>query len=204
MSVKHVFSLLLFFVTFNVIAEPVPAPKGLEYCTVCHGAQLKGNINIRAPRLSGLPGWYIEKQLFSFKKSWRGDHALDLTGTEMRPMVSELSDKQIKAAAEWASQTESPLPAKTLTADIKAGEQIYKICSACHDSQAQGNNLIGAPPLTGLNDWYLVTQLQHFRDGIRGSHPEDIQGVQMRAALSVIQSDQELIDVAAYISQLPK
>lgn len=204
MSVKCLPCLLLFFIALSAIANPVRTPKGLEYCTVCHGAQLMGNVNINAPRLSGLQSWYIEKQLYAFKQGWRGNHEQDIAGLEMRPMVSELSDQQIKEAATWASQTQSPLPLSTFAADIKAGEQVYQMCAGCHGMQAQGNTALSAPALAGLNDWYLVTQLKHFREGVRGTHPDDTLGAQMRAAMNMIKGEQDFMNVAAYINQLPK
>lgn len=200
--VKFLLCLSLSGLAVSLAADPARTPDGLEYCTVCHGSQLMGNINIRAPRLSDLPPWYIEKQLLAFKQGWRGNHAQDIAGMEMRPMVSELADAKLKQVAVWASQTESPRPVATITADVKAGEQVYQNCLACHGAQAQGNTALGAPALVGLNDWYLITQLKHFRDGIRGSHPDDTQGAQMRAAMSLIKGEQDFANVAAYIHEL--
>lgn len=199
---KIVMGLLWSGLAATLAADPVKTPDGFEYCTVCHGNQLMGNINIGAPRLSDLPSWYIEKQLLSFKKGWRGNHVQDITGMEMRPMVSELADETLKPLALWASQTESPRPAATIAADANAGKQVYQLCQACHGAQAEGNAALGAPALVGLNDWYLITQLKHFRDGIRGTHADDVQGAQMRAAMSLIKSEQDLANVAAYIHTL--
>ena len=68
MSVKTLlYMCVLIFVTSSVNALDYSTPAGLEYCTVCHGSQLKGNVNIGAPRLSGLPQWYVERQLQNFK-----------------------------------------------------------------------------------------------------------------------------------------
>jgi cytochrome c oxidase subunit 2 len=205
MSANFFLSLLLSLLlglAFSAAADPARTPDGLEYCTVCHGSQLMGNINIRAPRLSDLPDWYIDKQLLAFKQGWRGNHAQDIAGIEMRPMVSELADAKLKQAASWASQTESPRPVPTFTADAKAGERVYQTCLTCHGMKAQGNPALNAPALVGLNDWYLVTQLKHFRDGIRGNHPDDIQGAQMRAAMNLIKDEQDFVNVAAYINEL--
>ncbi|MDP5030812.1 MAG: c-type cytochrome [Paraglaciecola sp.] len=184
------------------VAEETPTPEGLEYCTVCHGSQLKGNANIGAPRLSGLPQWYIERQLLNFKQGIRGAHSDDDRGMEMRPMVSGLSVDELKAIAAWVAKTESDKPKATLTADSSAGKALYQSCAACHGAQGEGNKAIGAPSLTGLNDWYLVTQLNHFRLNVRGAQSADTYGQQMKAASVMVTSEQDAANLAAYITQL--
>ena len=62
---------------------------------------------------------------------------------------------------------------------------------------------MGGPALADLNDWYLVKQMQNYRDGSRGNEPDDIFGLQMRAATLVFLSDDEAInDVVSYITSL--
>lgn len=177
-------------------------PEGLEYCTVCHGSQLMGNANIAAPRLSGLPAWYVEGQLLNFKKGLRGKHSDDAAGAEMQQMVTELSDEEISAIAEWVSSTESPHPEPSLIADVAAGEQLYVTCSACHGATGEGMEAMNSPPLAGLNDWYIKTQLEHYRDNIRGNAAEDVNGMIMKSSMALIQSDEDILNLAAYINEL--
>ncbi|MDH4108783.1 MAG: c-type cytochrome [Gammaproteobacteria bacterium] len=184
-------------------AEESPvSPDDLVYCTVCHGMQLRGNRNIEAPRLSEMDAWYIEQQLVAFKNGWRGTHPQDLIGMEMRPMAAALNDTQIKAAAKFAQASRAPVPAATVDGDADAGRTHYSTCAACHGVDASGNEALGAPPLAGLNDWYLVRQLENFRDGVRGSHPDDLYGAQMRASAALLPDDQAIRDVVAYITSL--
>jgi cytochrome c553 len=56
--------------------------------------------------------------------------------------------------------------------------------------------------LAGADDWYLVAQLQAFREGIRGSGPNDKTGRQMRAMAGVLPDDKAIADVVAYIRTL--
>lgn len=199
-------SILVFFTLSSiapmVMAEEQPTPAGLEYCTVCHGSQLKGNANIGAPRLSGLPQWYVERQLVNFKQGIRGSHVDDVHGMEMRPMVSALSVSELAAIASWVANTESPKPVPTLAANSSAGKVLYQNCVMCHGAQGEGNKTIGAPTLTGLNDWYLATQLNHFRLNVRGDQSADIYGQQMKAASMMVTSEQDAANLAAYITQL--
>lgn len=178
------------------------APDEFVYCTVCHGVQLMGNRNIDAPRLSGMAPWYVRRQLEAFRNGWRGTHGDDLIGMEMQPMAAALSDEQIAVAADFAHATRSPLPAVTVDGDAEAGRQLYAPCIACHGAGAEGNESLGAPALTGIDDWYLVRQLENYKSGARGSDPADSYGMQMRASTGLLRDNQAIRDVVRYISTL--
>lgn len=64
--------------------------------------------------------------------------------------------------------------------DLARGKQIYKLCSACHGENGQGNQLYSAPAIAGLAPWYLEAQLQKFQNGLRGYQADDVAGLQMR------------------------
>ena len=57
-------------------------------------------------------------------------------------------------------------------------------------------------PLAGMTDWYMVRQLQNFKSGVRGAHPEDQLGYQMTAMVSALADDDAINDVVAYINTL--
>jgi cytochrome c553 len=180
---------------------PIPADE-FVYCTTCHGVQLMGNPITRAPRLSGMDAWYIERQLQSFKQGWRGNVESDVNGLEMQPMAAVLSDEQITAVATFASMTRSPGPAKTVSGSIEKGRILFATCGACHGVSGEGNEILGGPALAGQNDWYIVTQLKNFMTGSRGGHPGDTNGMLMRASVQVLTDDDALRDVATYINSL--
>src|SRR5580693_5813157 len=77
--------------------------RNFEYCTVCHGAQGNGNPAIRAPRIAGLEPWYLKNQLNAFKAGWRGTHAEDAAGNEMRPVAEALSTTEIDQAVAYVA-----------------------------------------------------------------------------------------------------
>ena len=182
---------------------PVIPPEDFVYCTVCHGVQMKGNPIIQAPRLSGMDMAYIERQLQAFKKGWRGTHEADVYGMEMQPMAAILTEDQITRAARYVSEVQSELPPVTLVqGDAKRGEALYATCAACHGAKGEGVQALGAPALAGLNDWYLATQLANFKNGTRGSHPDDTYGAQMRAATAVLGDEAAILDVVSYINGL--
>lgn len=183
--------------------SPVIPPDEYVFCTVCHGVQLKGNPLIEAPRISRMETWYIERQLHAFKKGWRGQHERDLTGMEMRPMAEVLTNDDIDAVAAYVHSVDSERPAKTIQGNADIGRAHYASCEACHGANGEGIEALGAPSLTGVNDWYLVTQMKNFRDGIRGGSPEDTYGAQMRAAAQILTDDQAIFDVVSYVTTLP-
>jgi len=196
--------LLVFTGTAAAVADaelPIPADEYV-YCTVCHGVQLMGNANIRAPRLSGMDSWYVENQLHAFKKGWRGKHERDVVGMDMQPMAATLTDEQIKDVSAFVAATRSDTPPETINGDAGKGRAHYSTCAACHGVRGEGNIALGSPALTGLNDWYLVRQLKNFRDGARGGQPGDTYGMQMRASAGLLSDDQAINDVVKYISTL--
>jgi len=184
-------------------AEELPIPSDdLVYCTVCHGVQLMGNETIKAPRLSGMDVWYVERQLRNFSNGLRGKHEADEYGVDMQPMAAALTDKQIVAAAAFTKATRSPVPEPTIVGDVERGKAHYASCAACHGADGKGIEAIGAPDLTIASDWYLVTQLKNLKSGARGSHPGDIYGMQMRASVQLLADDDAIRNVVSYINTL--
>lgn len=190
--------------------DPTPPPVGMvrgaelyETCQPCHGPTGEGKPEIQAPAIAGLPQWYIESQLTSFQSGWRGKHAEDLAGLRMRPMAMSLNrDGDIPSVAEYVSQLEAPFPPSTLHGNAGAGAAQYEqVCVACHGPDGTGNELLRSPPIVQLHDWYLVQELQNFRSGARGAHPQDTWGATMRVN-AVLLNDQAMRDVIAYVQTL--
>lgn len=181
--------------------EPVIPPDNLVYCTVCHGVQLKGNHVIQAPRLSGMAPWYVQRQLLAFSRGWRGTHEEDVYGMEMKPMAP-VAPGAIRDAVDYVAAVDSEAPPATVQGDAERGRAIYATCTACHAADGSGVEALGGPALTIANDWYLVRQLENFKAGIRGSHPDDTFGAQMRAAAQVLPDDASIRDVVSYINSL--
>jgi cytochrome c oxidase subunit II len=53
-----------------------------------------------------------------------------------------------------------------------------------------------------MSDWYMVTQLKNFKQGIRGAHPQDMYGPQMGLMADILVDDQAINDLVAYINTL--
>jgi cytochrome c oxidase subunit 2 len=85
-----------------------------------------------------------------------------------------------------------------------SGEEIFQLCESCHGEQGQGMAKFNAPSIAGLPKWYLEAQLHKFRTGVRGTHPADITGMQMRPMAMSFHNDHDLRAVAVYVANLPR
>lgn len=195
--------------------RPAPGVARGEYlyatCASCHGADGAGNQEQGAPAIAGLDQWYVEAQLTKFKAGHRGYHPDDTNGLRMRPMTLTLFDeaqggdgKDLSSVAEYVSK----MPAQTTVATLQGGDSskgqaLYAVCSSCHGVDGKGNQKVNAPPIGRLNDWYLLTQLQNFKAGRRGTQPADVTGLSMRAVTGTLSDEQAMKDVIAYIQTLP-
>jgi cytochrome c oxidase subunit 2 len=186
-------------------ARPKPdlaAGKALyAVCAACHGGQGEGNPAMNAPKLAGHGGWYLARQLAHFKQGARGTHANDVFGKVMAPMAATLADDAAVAnvAAYIASLPDRPAP-PTVRGNAQNGGKKYVTCGTCHGADGRGIEATNAPRLKGMSDWYLVTQLKNFRSGVRGAHPEDLYGSQMGLMAAMLNDDQAINDVVAYIN----
>ncbi|MDQ2075758.1 PVC-type heme-binding CxxCH protein [Marinimicrobium sp. ABcell2] len=75
---------------------------------------------------------------------------------------------------------------------VPDGQTIYRqSCAGCHGGDAGGDRGQAAPPLAGMENWYVQTQLQKFYAGVRGTHFRDPDGISMRAALDFLDVNPE-------------
>ena len=72
--------------------------KGLPSCTGCHSPDGQGNAPAGFPHLGGQHASYIEKQLTDFRE---GDRTNDGDAMTMRTIAAKLSNKDIKALAQY-------------------------------------------------------------------------------------------------------
>ncbi len=173
-----------------------------EYCTVCHGANGNGNMAIHAPRIAGLEPWYLKSQFNAFRAGWRGAHAEDAPGQEMRPVAQALTEPQIDRAIAYVGSFSPAPPSITVTGDVVRGKRLFAQCASCHGAAGQGNESLHAQALAMRTDWYLATQLRDYRAGLRGADPDDSNGQQMRATAAALPDDAAVNDVVAYIDTL--
>jgi cytochrome c553 len=174
-------------------------------CESCHGPAGEGMAVLAAPRLAGLPAWYVSQQLERFQSGLRGKHPDDAEGLRMRAMASQmLSKAEIDAVASHiASLPAVEKAAPALNGNAAAGESFYAVCSACHGPKGEGNQQLNAPPLAQFEDWYVAKQLRKFQTGVRGRNPEDAIGLQM-SGMAMTVPPESVDHVAAYVHGLSK
>ena len=173
-------------------------------CAACHGAQAEGNAALHAPKLSGQGDWYLKRQLKYYKQGVRGAHAKDVFGKMMAPMAATLGDDAAinNVSAYIRTLPDNPAPA-TVKGNANNGQRHYvTTCAACHGANGRGIQAMNAPGLKGMSDWYLVTQLKNFKQGIRGAHPQDMYGGQMALLAAILTDDRAVDDLVAYINTL--
>ncbi|TDJ47984.1 MAG: c-type cytochrome [Gammaproteobacteria bacterium] len=172
-------------------------------CAACHGMQGEGNQTMNAPKLAGLNGWYLRKQIENYQAGIRGTHKDDIYGRQMQPMAATLVTAAAinNVIAYIETLPDNPAPA-TISGDVTRGQRLYRNCGACHGARGQGVWSVAAPRQAGMSDWYLVAQLKNFQQGIRGTHPDDGFGWQMGLMAEILHDDQAIDDVVAYINTL--
>jgi cytochrome c553 len=173
-------------------------------CAACHGAGAGGNRALNAPRLNHLQPVYIAAQLQKFRNGTRGGSDDSEHARQMAAIAAGLADEQaMYDVAAYIATLDGSASAASVQADVALGSTYYRqFCAACHGPGAEGNPALNSPTLAGADDWYLAAQLQAFRNGVRGTHPQDRTGKQMRVMAAVLPDDQAVAAVVAYIRSL--
>jgi cytochrome c oxidase subunit 2 len=108
---------------------------------------------------------------------------------------SRLASASLLVLVAWAPQLHAQ-------GNVERGKALYAVCATCHGDNAHGMPDMNGPALAGREDWYLKRQLQNFKSGARGSDSRDIYGLQMAPMAQLLQDDQAIADVVAYITSL--
>ncbi len=83
--------------------------------------------------------------------------------------------------------------------DAQVGKGLYGVCAACHGMNGEGVSALNGPRLANQEDWYLRRQIQNYKAGIRGTHPQDTYGQQMAPMAMILADDAAIDNVIAYI-----
>lgn len=172
-------------------------------CSACHGAQGEGNVALNSPALAGQESLYLKRQIMNFKQGLRGTDAGDTYGAQMAPMAMTLADDAaVDNVVAYISSLAEVDSSPSIEGDAERGKALFNTCKSCHGTEGQGIWALNAPRLKGVNDWYLMRQLENYKQGIRGSHPQDLYGKQMTLLTGMLRDEQDMKDVVAYINKL--
>ncbi len=180
-----------------------------DTCSPCHGKDGAGDESLGAPAIAGATDWYLTSQLTRFRDGVRGYHYQDTEGLRMGPMSRALivGDGDVESIVEFVVSLPIVDPPATLDGDVEAGEADYELlCANCHGIDGRGVDAavpeLNAPSLLHLQDWYIVSSMRKYRDGVRGARPGDQAGATMRASVASGWTDERINDVTAYIMTL--
>ena len=140
-----------------------------DNCRECHLGSGMGIPALGVPSIAGLPRWYVTDQLRAFRRGERGADAEDDSGKLMRSKAESIGERDLAFVGRYIESLPPNSTRNTLgVASSPLGERTYRAdCADCHGGGGEGNRSERAPPLTVQPDWYLLKQLENFRDGKR-------------------------------------
>lgn len=170
-------------------------------CVACHGNKGEGNAALNAPAIAGQDAVYIERQLRNFRNRRRGADKSDALGVQMQAAATALTDDAAVAkVASYVANLPKTVNASPARGNLHNGNNLYQgKCGACHGGTAEGNPALKSPRLAGLDAPYIKRQFAHFRDGVRGTDPQDTLGRQMAMMAKTLPTDRDLDDIIAFI-----
>ena len=171
-------------------------------CQTCHGIDGEGNESLDAPAIAGMDAVYLAGQLRYFRDGVRGVPLDDIPGRQMSLIMAILEqDEDIADLAQYVAAMPRVRPLKTLPPPDAGAEELYTPCAACHGAVGEGVDAVAGPAIAWLDDWYVERQLVNFQRGVRGSHPRDVGGMQMRAFAASLSAD-DIQQLASYVATL--
>ena len=172
-------------------------------CSPCHAPNGNGYQPEFSPKISGQEDWYLSRQLMNYRNDVRGNHEGERWSRQMAFHIKDFSPTQLLSFVDYIQTLEDTPAEVTIEGDTTRGQELYsQTCFVCHGENAMGNPVLNSPRLAGMSDWYMVIQLQKFRSGLRGDHPDDTYGAQMVPFATLLPDERALLDVVAYINTL--
>jgi cytochrome c553 len=90
--------------------------------------------------------------------------------------------------------------ALVLVAAFANADDDLAYCTVCHGANGNGNDAIRAPKIAGMEPWYMRRQLDAFRVGLRGKHPEDAAGHEMQPVGVRLRTEADIDRALAYVA----
>jgi len=168
-------------------------------CSACHGQHGEGNPQLNAPKLAGQAGWYLARQLQNFKLGVRDKEQF---AQQMDAFATTLDDAAMKNVVAYIGSLPDTAPPATVSGNPAKGKERYETCAYCHGGSGEGVWSTNAPRLAHMDDWYMKRQLENFRQGLRGSHPQDFSGAQMAAMAKTLADEKSIDDVLKHIDSM--
>ncbi len=181
------------------IADEQAKTTATTVCVACHGEE--GNSVVPMfPKLAGMTGEYLAKQLTEFMSGKRKNDM-------MSPIAANLKPADVAPLAAYygnAKPKPAPVPATPDAKLVEEGKQLFMngnettgvpACGGCHGQDAAGVALV--PRLAGQYGDYVIAQLKNFNAGTRTNDPNRFMRV-----VAQRMTEQEMKAVAEYLSSL--
>ncbi|MGR3496907.1 c-type cytochrome [Citreimonas sp.] len=170
-------------------------------CVTCHGANGRGDGSGVFPRLAGLPGWYMYKQLMDYASGARPNEIM--TG-----IAQKLTEEEMEAVATYYAAIDAPF--RNVTGEISpdllqwggmlgavgSAEKGIPACVNCHGPSGTGNPP-SVPYLAGQYATYMEHQLMLWREGTRDNDPMNVM-----SAIASKMSDEDMRAVSEYYARV--
>ncbi|MDD7985013.1 c-type cytochrome [Lentisphaera marina] len=184
----------------------LPATHPFAICASCHGTDGEGNQKMLSPRLSGQNIEYIKHQIISYKKGWRASDPKNPQSIIMAEIAKNLSDDELNKISTYIKNVSSEKEVHRVYGNTLRGERLYREngCSYCHGDSAEGDSVNKVPRLNHQHGWYILKQLKNFKNGTRGTHKDDAMGQTMAFYAKSIKSEEDIHDLAAWISSFSR
>ena len=145
---------------------------GIVACATCHALSSVADGSGAAPKLAGIPAYYLAKQLRDFASGARAD-ADDI----MSEIARQMKPEDIADVSEYYSGvhgTPTPPPAAepdllalgTRLATVGDEKQMIQACEGCHGLEGRGEDP-AIPPLAGQYAAYIALQMRMWQEGHR-------------------------------------
>lgn len=151
--------------------------------------------------LAVLIGFILVLATFNYRSLPVDNNKFDLAKTtEAFDAKKEAVEKAIEASHAEPKKEEEVVAEVEIKIDLNTpqlvnGNKVFSKCIACHKKDGSGNPAQKAPHIGGQYDWYIEKQLTDMKSGAR------INEAMMPTIKGL--SDQDMKDVAAYVSKLP-
>ena len=146
----------------------------LVFCLVCHGYQAQGNPSVGAPALVGIEDWYLRAALAAYRGGTRAGYAAAMDMQAAARMLPEDDFAKVLRLLNELPPREPQAAAVVDAALLQKGRESYaQFCASCHGADGEGNQILAAPGLRRLNDWYLQAAWESYLTGGRGNDSAD-------------------------------
>ena len=143
---------------------------GVVACVTCHALSSVADGSGAAPKLAGIPAYYLAKQLRDFASGVRADDIMSGIARTMKPEdIADVSEyySGVRGAPTPPPAAEPDLLALgTRLATVGDETKMTQACEGCHGPEGRGE-APAIPPLAGQYAPYIALQMRMWQEGQR-------------------------------------